>query len=155
MDKSEVIKKRGVAGAGTAFYGARLGGEGGFSLLELIIAISILAIGLVAAATTLSTGIGTNRMAQRLTVETNLAYSVLDEFLSKDAGDVLFDNSAVGVVYDLDTGNAVSTRVVNGVTYSALYSITSNSPVAGVAQVSVTVSGGGRSVTLTTIKRSI
>ncbi len=132
-----------------------LGTEDGFSLLELIIAISILAIGLVAAATTLSTGIGSNRMAQRLTVETNLAYSVLDEFLAKDPGDVLFDASSAGVAYDLDTGSVAATRVVNGVTYSAVYSITVNSPVAGVSQVSVTVTGGGRSVTLTTIKRNI
>ena len=130
--------------------------EDGFSLLELVVAVSILAIGLVAAATTLSTGIGTNRLAQRVTVETNLAYSVLDEFLAKNSGDVLFDtDTANPVAYDLDTGSLLAVRVVNGVTYSATYSIDADNPVPGVAKVSVTVTGGTRSITLSTIKRAI
>ncbi len=162
MEKAPENRRRGKllkvtpTGKGKLTGCNRFRGEEGFSLLELIIAISMLAIGLVAAASTLSTGIGSNRMAQRVTVETNLAYSVLDEFLAKDNNDGLFDSDSTGTpAYDLDTGNGATTRVVNGVTYSAVYSITVDSPVPGVALVSVTVTGGGRTVTLSTLKRSI
>lgn len=153
MDRGKENSRRGMVGQRPSER--RFGGESGFSLVELLVAISIMAIGLLAAATTLSTGIGSNRMAQRLTVETNLAYSVLDEFLAKDAGDALFDADSTGVTYDLDTGSGAATRTVNGVTYSAVYSVDADNPVPGVAEITVTVSGGNRSVTLTTLKRSI
>jgi type IV pilus assembly protein PilV len=127
----------------------------GFSLVELIIAISILSIGLLATATMLAKGIGANRFAQRVTIDSTLAYSVLDEILAKDPSDVLFDTAIGNAVYDLDTAIPATTRSVQGVVYSATYSIAPDTPVAGSARVSVTITGGGRPVTLTSFKRSI
>lgn len=129
--------------------------ESGFSMVELLIAISILAIGLLGTATMLTTGISSNRFSYRLTVETTIANSILDEILSKDPSDVLFDSTITNVVYDLDTGSAATTRAVQGITYSAIHSVVANTPVLGSATITVTVTGSGKSATLSTIKRAI
>ncbi len=131
------------------------GSDKGFSLLELLVAIFILSVGLLATATVLVTGIDSNRLAQMVTVESGLAYSVLDELMARDESDPIFDTTQSNVTYDLDTDSGATTRTVQGVTYSATYSITANTPVVGVARIDVTVTGGGRTVTLTSFKRSI
>ena len=129
------------------------GSEKGFSLLELMIALSILAIGLLAMASMLTTGMGSNQMAQRVTVETSLAYSVLDELMARDASDTIFDVDQMNVVYDLDPDSANTTRTVQGRTYSATYSIDVNNPVTGVVRIDITVTDGERTFTLTSFKR--
>lgn len=136
-------------------YIPKLKSESGFSLLELMIAITILAIGLLATATMLTTGMSSNRFSYRQTVETSIANSVLDEILSMGSADVLFDATITNVAYDLDTAGAATTRTVEGIAYSATYSIAPNAPVVGSATVTVTVTGGGRTATLSTIKRAI
>lgn len=136
-------------------YRTKLKSESGFSLVELMIAISILAVGLLATATMLTTGMSSNRSSYRQTVETSIANSVLDEILSMSTADALFDATSTNVVYDLDTGSAATTRTVESIAYSATYSITPNVPVLGSATVTVTVTGGGRTATLSTIKRAI
>jgi len=136
-------------------YRRTLTSESGFSLVELLIAMFILAVGLLATATMLTTGIKSNRFSYRLTVETSIANSVLEEILSKDSSDLLFDTTISNGVYDLDIGSGGSTRTVQAISYSATYSITPNNPVLGSTTVSVTVTGNGRTSTLSTIKRSI
>ena len=126
--------------------------EKGFTLLELLIAISILSIGLLGVASMFSTGIGSNRFSYTVTVETSMANSVMEEMLAKDGGDVIFAANAVNAVYDLDTAAAATTRTVQGRTYSAVYSITVDSPVANVSRVDVSVTSGGRTKTLTSYK---
>lgn len=129
--------------------------EDGFSLLELMIAIFILAFGLMATATMMTKGITANSFAHRVTVETHVAYSVLDEVMSMSTNDVLFDSAVSGVVYDLDPSSTSTMRTVQGVNYSATYSITPNNPVTGVTSISVTVTGLGRSITLSSLKRTL
>ncbi|MEK7774033.1 MAG: prepilin-type N-terminal cleavage/methylation domain-containing protein, partial [Deltaproteobacteria bacterium] len=62
----------------------------GFTLLELLIAISILSVGLLGVASMFSTGIGSNRFSYTVTVETSMANSVMEEMLAKHGGDVIF-----------------------------------------------------------------
>lgn len=129
--------------------------EKGFTLLELLIAITILSIGLLGVASMFSTGIGSNRFSYMLTVETSVANSVMEEMLAKDGGDVIFATAAANAVYDLDTGSAATTRTVQGRTYSATYSITVNNPVTNVSKIDVTVTSGGRTTSLTSYKNRI
>lgn len=136
------------------FCGGRVG-EGGFTLIELIVAMVILAIGLLATSSMLVTGMRSNSLAQNVNMEVSIAYSVLDEFLSKDSGDTIFNASVTDATYDLDTLTGATTRVIEGVTYSALYTISIDTPVVGTATVSTTVNSTGRSITLSTIKRTI
>src|SRR3972149_6837615 len=84
--------------------------ENGFSLVELLVAISILSFGLLATATMLTNGIGSNRFAQRVTMDSRLAYSVLDELMARDPSDALFDAAVSNAVYDMDTGTPSVTR---------------------------------------------
>lgn len=124
----------------------------GFTLLELLIAIVILAVGLLGTATILTTNMGSNSLAQRLTVEASVGASVLEEIMARPGTDVMFAANAVNAVYDLDQSSGATTRTVQDRTYSAVYSVTTNTPVAGVSTLSVTVTSSGRSITLTALK---
>lgn len=129
--------------------------ESGFSVLELLIAISILAVGLLGTASILSTGIGADRFAHTVTVENSLCSSIVEEFLARQSNDAIFDADVVDIAYDLDPASAATTLTVQGRTYSATYTIDEANPVAGVATVQVTVTSGGRAVTMTTLKSTI
>ncbi|MCP3677367.1 MAG: prepilin-type N-terminal cleavage/methylation domain-containing protein [Deltaproteobacteria bacterium] len=129
--------------------------ESGFTLIELLIAFSILAIGLLALATMLASGMSGNLRANLVTVESAVAYSVMDEVMARDTGNTVFDTAQVDTLYDLDTGTAATTRTVQNTVYAATFSITPNTPVIGVAQVDITVTSPDRTVNLTAFKRSI
>lgn len=129
--------------------------ENGFSIIELLIAISILVIGLIGTATMLSTNIGSNRFSQMITVEATIAGSVNEELLAKAGNDPLFAATVANVAYDLDQSSGATTLTVQGRTYSATYSITTANPVAGVARVVTTVTSGNRSITITSFKSTI
>lgn len=129
--------------------------EKGFTLLELLIAITVLSIGLLGVASMFSTGIGSNRFSYMVTVETSVANSVMEEILAKDGGDVIFAAAVANAVYDLDTGSAATTRTVQGRAYSATYSITLNNPVVNVSRIDVSVTSGGRATAITSYKNRI
>lgn len=60
----------------------------GFSLLELVIAISIFSIGLLAVAGMILTVIDGNRMSKNLTVAVNLAQNKMDSLRSASYADI-------------------------------------------------------------------
>lgn len=127
----------------------------GFTLLELLVAMTILTIGLLGLASMMSSGIGTDRFAHMVAVEGSVGSLVVEEITSRDGDDPIFASTVAGITYDLDPGSAATTRVVNGRTYTATYSVTPNSPVTGVSMVSVSITSGGRTVTLNAFKSTI
>lgn len=129
--------------------------EKGFTLLELLIAMSILSIGILGLASLMSTGIGSNSFSHRVAVEGSMGSLVVEEIMSRDGSDPLFTSAIAGAVYDLDPGTASSTKVVSGRTYSATYSVTPDNPVAGVSRVDVSVTSGGRTIGVTAFKSTI
>lgn len=129
--------------------------EKGFTLLELLIAMSILSIGILGLASLLSTGIGTNRFSHMVAVEGSMCSLVAEEILSRNGSEPLFISAIAGAAYDLDPDTASFTRVVNGRTYSATYSVTPDNPVAGVSRVDVSLTGGGRTTGFTAFKSTI
>jgi type IV pilus assembly protein PilV len=141
--------------------------ESGFSLIELLIAMSILAVGLLATVTMQATALQRDGLAQRTTEVAALARGAMDDLMSRPGGDVFFQSAvaAPGIAFDLDPNTAATTQTIQGATYSATVVVTPNASVSvgGAAPVSVlnltqvilTVTGGGRTATVTEFKRAV
>ena len=141
--------------------------EKGFSLVELLVAVVMLAVGLLAVAGMQSMAINKNAYANRYSTATALAQEVMEDFLAREPSSAIFqsdvglgppDPSAAN--YDLDPSAVTSNSVtVTGAgTFTVLYSIDANNPVANVAKITVKVTttiGGGQTVTLISYKRSL
>jgi type IV pilus assembly protein PilV len=141
--------------------------ESGFSLIELLIAMSILAVGLLATVTMQVTALQRDGFAQRTTEAAALSRGAMDDLMSRPGGDVFFQTAvaAPGIAFDLDPNTAATTQTIQGATYSATVIVTPNASVSvgGAAPVSVlnltqvilTVTGGGRTATVTEFKRAV
>jgi type IV pilus assembly protein PilV len=140
--------------------------ESGFSLIELLIALSILSVGLLATVTMQATALQRDGFAQRTTEAAALARGAMDDLMSRDGGDVFFQTAAPapGIAFDLDPNTAALTQTIQGATYSATVIVTPNASVSvggvpenvpNLTQVSLTVTGGGRTATVTEFKRAV
>ena len=128
--------------------------EQGFTLLELMIAISILTVGLMAAASLQGTALRSDAYAYRNTTATSVAQQIMDDFLSRpivytqppSGGYAFFTTAANNQIYDRfppydRTGHApVRQYVVAGAgTYTATYSILPNTPTTNITQITVRI----------------
>ncbi len=130
----------------------------GFTLLEMLIAVSLLAIGLVAAASMQATAINSNGIANRISVTSALAQEVMEDIMAWSISDARFAASSTGATYDLDpTTAATSIQIPTAGTFNATFSITVNSPASKTATIVVTVTNveTNRQVTLTCFKRLV
>ena len=128
-------------------------GQRGFTLLELLIAITLLAIGLLAVASMQGTAIGSNGIANKNTTLSTLAQETLEDIVSWSRDDVRLRTAAANVVYDLDPKTANTSLVLPGLgTFSAFYSITPDSISPKVTRVDVRVTDGFRSVLVSTYR---
>lgn len=135
--------------------------QSGFTLTEVLVALTIFAVGLLAIASMQFTAIRANSLANIVTSRASLAQHVLEEILSKDSASFFFDSDATDVVWDLDpdidgTSHPETTIELDGSgTCSAKYSLAINTPVQNVTEVTVTVTVGNRQTTLVGYKRSL
>lgn len=133
-----------------------LNNQDGFSLAELLVAISILAIALLAVAGMQVVALQSNSLANSLTVASSLAQATMEDIMSWDPNGGAFNTTVNNVTYDLDPKTAATTVTIPGAgTFSATYSIDTATPGNGVVQIQVRVSGGGRTVTMTSYKRVV
>ena len=134
--------------------------ESGFTLLELLVAVTILALGLIATVSMQGTAIRANALAQRTTAASAVARAAMDEVISRDSSDPFFDVGLVAAPHDLDPQSVAMTQAVQGVTYTATITVTPNATVNAVVvpnltRIDLTVTGNDRTITLTELKRAL
>jgi len=109
----------------------------GFTLLEILLAISILAIALLAMAHMQITAIHTNAFANRMTTATTLAYDKMEQLKQLPYNDANLSDD--GDTTDLaDTANPDYLDDPGG-GYTRVWNIADNTPVAGAKTVAVIV----------------
>lgn len=134
--------------------------EAGFTLLELLLAMTILAVGLLATLNMQTTAIQANGFAQRTTSAATVARAAMDEVVSRPGSAAIFQTTVVNAAHDLDQQTAATTQTVQGITYAATISVTTNAtvnltPITNLTQIDLTVVGADRTVTLTELKRAL
>ncbi len=123
----------------------------GFTLLELLIAVTIFAIGLLSVAGMQITAIRANSTADTLTVATAVAQGVFEDLMSRDPHDSLFDSTVTSKSYPLDS-DAMS-QVTGGSNYRATFDVNVDKPADGLVRIEVSVVGNNREVSLCGFKR--
>ena len=132
-------------------------GQAGFTLIEVLVAMTIFAIGLLAIAGMQVTGIQTNSQASEITARAALAEGILEWILS-EGGPVDFNAIDPGVWENWDFEGGTEHWVDGAGRFSATYRITPDDPIPNVFSVEVTVESEagrnvGRSTTITSIRR--
>lgn len=134
--------------------------QAGFSLVELLVAVVILAVGLLGLAELQITATKANAQSDSILAASSLAQQVIEEIAAMDADDPLFDTGVTGAAWD-----PASVNVDGAGTYDIQYSVALNyQGVTNLCRVTVQVASqqavmnvlGNRQrvVTATTIKRS-
>ncbi len=138
------------------------GNQHGFTMVEMLIAILVMTVGLLAVLTMQDVAINANSISMKLTVATSLAQEALEDILSWNP-DTHADlkTSTANAVYDLDPNSSATSISVPGTgSYTATYTTTvGGTPGSGIpdgiTRVVVTVTGGGRSISVTGFKRTV
>lgn len=114
----------------------------GFSLIELLIAISLLAIGLLAMASMQGVALSANSISNRMTVSASIAQAIAEDLLARPTG--IGGNLTIdGTYFDIDidpdplvTSNTMT--IPSAGTIEASYTVETNTPVGGAPVTSLT-----------------
>jgi type IV pilus modification protein PilV len=136
--------------------------QNGFTLIELLVAVLLMSIGIFAVIGMQTFAINGNSIAMKYSVASSLAQEALEDILSWKSDDTRITKSVANAVYDLEPDPAktsvTSVTIPGAGTYNATYTTTVG-PAAGipygVTKVTVTVTGGGKTVTVTGFKRTV
>ena len=130
--------------------------EGGFSLIELLVAITILSVGLFALAEMQTIALKKTSISHNISVATSLAQEVMDDVLAYDPSNPKLNSSQTfNYIFD-PTTNATSIQVAGAGSLSATVTTTINTPAIGTTWIVVTVTGSGiQPVTLAGFKRVV
>lgn len=123
-------------------------GASGFTLVEVLIAMTILTIGLLAISQMQITALQATSFSHSVSVTNSLASGVLDSILAWDQKNPSYANltSDGTYVWDFDplTAGVQNTVTLAGAgTYTATYTVDADAPKPDMATITVTVRGGG------------
>lgn len=128
----------------------------GFSLLELLVAISLLGTGLLAATAMQAVSMKANTGANRITVATMVGQQVVEDLCSRVITDSLFHTAVTDATYNglfdpvTITSTASEVSLPGAGAFSAKYDIAPNSPVAGITRITVRVMHYGSTMPIIT-----
>ena len=133
--------------------------QAGFSLVELLVAVLILAVGLLGLAELQITAMRANSQSETSVAAAALAQQVIEDIIRRKPTDALFDAAVTNATW------GAPVTVEGGGTYNIKYSVTLNyDNVPNLCRVTVTVDSAAkvmsvagnkvRSVTASTLKRS-
>lgn len=135
--------------------------EKGFSLLEVMIALVILAIGLLGLSQMQVMGIDGNARGNKLTTATTAAQDAMEKLMNLDSSALPSVDAAGNFDNDFpvyNNGSAVIQKTFMGVNYTRNYMIDVDYPIADTATIAVTVNwtdqgGNLHSVSETSVRR--
>jgi type IV pilus assembly protein PilV len=116
--------------------------ESGFTLIEVLVAITIFAVGLLAVAVLQTSAIKMNSTSGKLTNLSTLAMDQIEKLSALPYADPSFDPA--GNPYQNTLGN-----------YTISYSVTPNSPMLNIMTIQVTVTGRGKTENITFLKPNV
>ena len=116
--------------------------ENGFTLIEVLIALTIFAVGLLAVAALQTSAIKMNSTSNKLTNLSTLAMDQIEKLSALPYADPAFDPA----------GNPYQNTMDN---YTVSYSVTPNSPVPNIMTIQVTVTGRGKTENITFLKPNV
>lgn len=113
----------------------------GFTLLELLVAVSLLAIGLLATAGMQGVALNANSIANRMTFAASLAQQVAEDLMAKPRTFTRLRTDNTWTDYDLDPlAPGITKTIPSAGTYEASYVTRTNwSGVAGVTRIDITI----------------
>lgn len=140
--------------------------EKGFSLVEMMIAITIFAVGLLSIAGMQITALRGNSTANTITVNAAVAAGIMEKLLSLPLNHALVTGPISDAVWDFEpstSGTQNTTSLIGGGTYSATYTVepdydSGSGSIENVSRILVRVTqvdGSNRVITMTGFKRSV
>ena len=124
----------------------------GFTMIEVILAISIFAIGILAIASMQASAVKTNSSASKLTERTALAQDRLERLVALPYTSPWLESA--GNFPNVDTnGNTHQQTIAGG--YTVTWNVTDNNPITGSKYLTVTVTRGTKSSRMVGIKSQL
>jgi type IV pilus assembly protein PilV len=124
----------------------------GFTIIEVLMAISIFAVGMLAVATMQYSAIRVNSSANYLTMRTTYAMDRMEKLMALSYNDPWLEPAGNPLGLD-SAGN--THRVTTSDNHTVSWNITDNNPIQNCKRIEVQVAKGGKTTQLVTIKSNI
>ena len=126
----------------------------GFTLIEVLIAISIFAVGLLAVASMQLSAIKVNSTAGQITTRITWAQDKLEELMALPYSDPWIEDLGDPPSGTDTAGNAHQATTPDGY-YTISWTVTNNTPVSSTKLITVTVTGRGKTTRVSYVKPSL